>query len=68
MDRHGGFDRRPIKKDQIAEHLYQQGLLSYPRTETDIFDPQFDFMTLINKQTQDPAWGGFADGFVVCSA
>jgi DNA topoisomerase-3 len=45
---------------QIAEKLYQQGFLSYPRTETDQFDPQFDFMTLIEKQRVDPAWGAFA--------
>ncbi|KAH9948967.1 DNA topoisomerase [Amylocystis lapponica] len=44
----------------IAERLYQQGFLSYPRTETDQFDPQFDFMSLIEKQTVDPAWGAFA--------
>lgn len=49
---------------QIAEHLYQQGFLSYPRTETDQFDPQFDFMTLIQKQTVDPAWGQFASSYV----
>lgn len=47
---------------QIAEKLYQQGFLSYPRTETDQFDPQFDFMSLIDKHTVDPAWGGFATG------
>ncbi|KAJ7451735.1 DNA topoisomerase [Mycena galericulata] len=46
----------------IAEKLYNQGFLSYPRTETDQFDPQFDFMTLIEKQTVDPAWGAFAQG------
>ena len=45
---------------QIAEKLYQQGFLSYPRTETDKFDPQFNFMSLIEKQMADPAWGGFA--------
>ena len=45
---------------QVAEKLYQQGFVSYPRTETDQFDPQFDFMTLIEKQTADPAWGTFA--------
>lgn len=48
---------------QIAEKLYQQGFLSYPRTETDQYDPQFNFMTLIEKQTADPAWGGFATGY-----
>jgi len=49
---------------QIAEKLYQQGFLSYPRTETDRFDPQFNFMSLIEKQMADPAWGGFAREYV----
>ncbi|EJU05529.1 prokaryotic type I DNA topoisomerase [Dacryopinax primogenitus] len=44
----------------IADDLYSKGFLSYPRTETDQFDPDFDFMTLIQKQTTDPAWGQFA--------
>ncbi|KAG2148661.1 DNA topoisomerase [Suillus bovinus] len=52
----------PKKVLDIAEKLYQQGFLSYPRTETDQYDPQFNFMTLIEKQTVDPAWGGFATG------
>ncbi|GLB36997.1 putative introduces a single-strand break via transesterification at a target site in duplex DNA [Lyophyllum shimeji] len=50
----------PKKVLDIAEKLYQQGFLSYPRTETDQFDPQFDFQSLIQKQTVDPAWGQFA--------
>ena len=45
---------------QVAEKLYNNGFLSYPRTETDQFDSAFDFQSLINKQTVDPAWGGFA--------
>ncbi|CAO0798708.1 unnamed protein product [Mucor circinelloides] len=44
----------------IAEKLYSIGLISYPRTETDQFDPDFDFMTLINMQTSDPQWGQYA--------
>ncbi|KAN0091264.1 DNA topoisomerase, type IA, core domain containing protein [Tylopilus felleus] len=52
----------PKKILDIAEKLYQQGFLSYPRTETDQYDPQFDFMTLIGKQTADPSWGPFATG------
>ncbi|KAI8992952.1 DNA topoisomerase [Trametes punicea] len=52
----------PKRVLDIAEALYQKGFLSYPRTETDVFDPQFDFMTLIGKQTADPIWGGFATG------
>ncbi|KAI0755898.1 prokaryotic type I DNA topoisomerase [Irpex lacteus] len=52
----------PKKVLDIAERLYQQGFLSYPRTETDQYDPQFDFMTLIAKQTADGSWGQFATG------
>ncbi|KAI0313920.1 DNA topoisomerase [Amylostereum chailletii] len=52
----------PKKILDIAEKLYQNGFLSYPRTETDQFDPQFDFMSLIGKQTVDPAWGQYATG------
>ncbi|KAG8849797.1 DNA topoisomerase [Tulasnella sp. 330] len=52
----------PKKILDLAEKLYQHGFLSYPRTETDQFDPQFDHMALIAKQTVDPAWGEFATG------
>lgn len=41
----------------VAEGLYQRGLLSYPRTETDQYDKDFDFHALLSKQTSDPAWG-----------
>ncbi|KAJ1026722.1 hypothetical protein NDA16_002320 [Ustilago loliicola] len=44
----------------IAESLYQKGFLSYPRTETDQYDKDFDFNSLIAKQTADGAWGGIA--------
>ncbi|PPQ85703.1 hypothetical protein CVT26_005857, partial [Gymnopilus dilepis] len=50
----------PKKVLDIAEKLYQNGFVSYPRTETDEFDSQFDHMSLIAKQTADPAWGEFA--------
>ncbi|KAG8969678.1 DNA topoisomerase [Tulasnella sp. 419] len=50
----------PKKILDTAEKLYQSGFLSYPRTETDQFDPAFDHMALIEKQTVDGAWGGFA--------
>lgn len=45
---------------QIAEGLYNKGLLSYPRTETDQYDKDFDFRSLIAKQTNDDAWGAYA--------
>ncbi|KAL1916274.1 uncharacterized protein VTP21DRAFT_5891 [Calcarisporiella thermophila] len=45
----------------IAEKLYNDGFLSYPRTETDIFPKNFDFDSLIAKQVIDPAWGPYAE-------
>lgn len=45
---------------EIAESLYQQGFLSYPRTETDSFKEGFDLNTLIDEQRGDARWGAFA--------
>ena len=45
---------------QAAEALYHKGLVSYPRTEPDQFDPQFNFPELIERQRADGAWGQFA--------
>ncbi|GAA5979660.1 hypothetical protein JCM5350_003800 [Sporobolomyces pararoseus] len=49
---------------EISEQLYQRGILSYPRTETDQFDRDFNFHELIQKQTGDGAWGQFADNLL----
>uniref|UniRef100_UPI00358E05CE DNA topoisomerase 3-alpha n=1 Tax=Myxine glutinosa TaxID=7769 RepID=UPI00358E05CE len=45
---------------KIAEKLYTQGLISYPRTETNIFPKNMELTSLVQMQTQDPNWGGFA--------
>ncbi|KAG8898319.1 DNA topoisomerase [Tulasnella sp. 403] len=50
----------PKKILDVAEKLYQEGYLSYPRTETDQFDPQFDHNHFVSKQVVDPNWGAFA--------
>jgi DNA topoisomerase-3 len=50
----------PKRVLDVAEKLYQRGILSYPRTETNQYDKDFDFHTLISKQTNDEAWGAFA--------
>ncbi|POY75102.1 DNA topoisomerase III [Rhodotorula taiwanensis] len=54
----------PKRVLEIAETLYQRGILSYPRTETDQFDRDFNFHELIQKQTADNAWGAYADGLL----
>ena len=57
-----------------AEQLYAKGLISYPRTETERFSPDFDLRSLINEQRPSAEWGPFAarliddDGFDTPSA
>lgn len=49
---------------QIAEALYTKGFISYPRTETDRFDQGMDLRALVQKQTQAPNWGQYAQGLL----
>ena len=58
------FRISPANALKIAETLYQQGLLSYPRTETEIFPPSMNLEELIKFQTNDPSWGAFATQLV----
>lgn len=49
---------------RIAEKLYTQGYISYPRTETNIFPKDLNLVTLVEQQTQDPHWGAFAQNIL----
>ncbi|XP_065846647.1 DNA topoisomerase 3-alpha-like [Oscarella lobularis] len=49
---------------RIAEKLYTQGYISYPRTETNIFPLTLNLNEIIGKQTNDPNWGAFAAGIL----
>ena len=49
------------KAMEIAEQLYQEGYLSYPRTETDKFTEGFDLRGLIQAQTADGRWAAHAN-------
>lgn len=44
----------------IAEKLYSQGLISYPRTETNMFSKEVDLRSLVEQQSSDSNWGRFA--------
>ncbi|XP_077979907.1 DNA topoisomerase 3-alpha-like [Glandiceps talaboti] len=49
---------------KIAEKLYTQGYISYPRTETNKFPKELDLRPLIEHQTVNPNWGAFAAGIL----
>ncbi|XP_041521839.1 DNA topoisomerase 3-alpha isoform X2 [Microtus oregoni] len=49
---------------RIAEKLYTQGYISYPRTETNIFPKDLNLAALVEQQTQDPHWGVFAQNIL----
>ncbi|VEL43314.1 unnamed protein product [Protopolystoma xenopodis] len=43
---------------RIAERLYSQGYISYPRTETNQFPPDMSLIPLVECQTEDSRWSG----------
>nr|XP_035929406.1 DNA topoisomerase 3-alpha [Halichoerus grypus] len=49
---------------RIAEKLYTQGYISYPRTETNIFPKDLNLTVLVEQQTLDPRWGAFAQSIL----
>lgn len=52
-----GLGISPIHAMQVAERLYTQGYISYPRTETTQYPANFDFRSVLSQQTKSPAWG-----------
>ncbi|XP_054167102.1 DNA topoisomerase 3-alpha-like [Oppia nitens] len=44
----------------IAEKLYTNGFISYPRTETNKFPPELNLVNYTQLQIDSPIWGQFA--------
>ncbi|XP_064477932.1 DNA topoisomerase 3-alpha-like [Ornithodoros turicata] len=49
---------------QVAEKLYTDGFISYPRTETTIFPADLKLEPLVEQQARHPAWGEFASNLL----
>ena len=45
---------------KVAEKLYTSGMISYPRTETNIFPPSLNLKQFVDVQKESPVWGDFA--------
>jgi DNA topoisomerase-3 len=48
----------------VAEALYQRGILSYPRTETDFFKEGFELQTVVGEHSGHSQWGRYASDLV----
>ncbi|XP_046394750.1 DNA topoisomerase 3-beta-1 [Ischnura elegans] len=52
-----GLGLSPHHAMQIAERLYTQGYISYPRTETTQYPENFDLLGTLKMQQNSPEWG-----------
>ncbi|CAM9756027.1 unnamed protein product, partial [Heterosigma akashiwo] len=46
---------------KVAEELYMRGIISYPRTETQKFNPDTDLRGMIGTFAGHPQWGAYAN-------
>ncbi|KAL5006758.1 hypothetical protein ScPMuIL_015564 [Solemya velum] len=54
-----GLGIGPQRTMQIAERLYTQGYISYPRTETTQYPENFDLVGTLRQQKSSPNWGSY---------
>ncbi|KAJ7957287.1 DNA topoisomerase [Quillaja saponaria] len=49
---------------QLAERLYTQGFISYPRTESTAYPSSFDFRGTLSAVANNPTWGNYVQGLL----
>lgn len=52
-----GLGLSPASTMAVAELLYTRGFISYPRTETTAYPPNFDLRETLSQQQNDAKWG-----------
>lgn len=55
------------KHTQIAERLYTSGYLSYPRTESSAYPPNFDLRGALASQARHPVWGEYTSAIMAAN-
>ncbi|KAF7132009.1 hypothetical protein RHSIM_Rhsim09G0063400 [Rhododendron simsii] len=49
---------------QLAERLYTQGFISYPRTESTAYPSSFEFRGILGALVSSPSWGSYAQSLL----
>lgn len=52
------------KAMSIAEDLYQRGIISYPRTETNFYKDGFELINLISEHKGHSLWGSYVESLL----
>ncbi|KAJ1359352.1 hypothetical protein KIN20_018051 [Parelaphostrongylus tenuis] len=60
------FGISPSSTMSIAEHLYTQGFISYPRTETTSYPTNFDLTGTLKQQASNSKWGDVVTKILKC--
>lgn len=54
----------PARTMRIAESLYMNGLISYPRVDNTVYPPSLDLAGIVNTLAQVPAYRSYAQGLL----